>query len=391
MRDRLGIGIIGVGNIFGLHATAYQCLQELAERVAVADIDLGRAQSAKRRFGFQHAFQDYHDLLSRSDVDVVSICTPANVHAQVAIDAIHAGKHVLCEKPIAHTLSDADRIIKGSEEHPEVIVSCVYQNRADPACARTHYLISKGHVGRLVAADVQVLLRRPRSYYAAVPTRGTWKVDGGGVLVNQSVHHLDLLVHFLGRPVLVSAAMDTFLQPTEAEDTLVGWIKFESGALAAITCTVCCQKDEGYRIVLLGENAAFRISRGPEAQHASWEITSKSSAAMGSLRADALHMYPSSPSPGNLTLVRQKVMCKLRAKTWLPPRDWGHTPCIREFLEAVRRGGPAPVGPEEARLSLDLAVGLYQSALTNQPVSLPLDAGSPFYSGVNPSLLKLPV
>jgi UDP-N-acetyl-2-amino-2-deoxyglucuronate dehydrogenase len=391
MKDRLGIGIIGVGSIFRRHATAYQCLPELAERVAVADIDLGRAQSAKGKFGFQHAFQDYHDLLSRADVDAVSICTPPNRHAQIAIDAINAGKHVLCEKPLAHTLSDADRITQAAENHPGVVVSCVYQNRTDPPCARTQYLIGKDHVGKLLAANVQVFSQRPRSYYAAVPTRGTWKADGGGVLINQAVHQLDLLVYLLGRPVQVAAVMDTFLQPIEAEDTLAGWVKFENGAFATILCTVCAQKDEGYRLVLLGENAAFTIRKDPDAQHASWEITANSQAALTGLRRDALHRYPPDPSPGNLTLLRQKVLCKLRGKTWLPPRDWGHTPHIREFLEAVRRGGPAPVGPAQARLSLDLAVGLYQSATTRQPVSLPLDPGSPFYAGVDPAQLSVSV
>src|SRR5437899_9934278 len=114
----LGVGIIGAGAILKRHATAYRCLPELAKLIAVADIDEPRAGVAKREHGFLHAYTDYRALLDRKDIDVISICTPPASHASIVIDALEAGKHVLCEKPMALTLADADRMIQVADRYP---------------------------------------------------------------------------------------------------------------------------------------------------------------------------------------------------------------------------------------------------------------------------------
>ncbi len=221
MESVLGVGIIGAGVIMRRHATAYRCLPEFARLVAVADIDQARAIEAKREHGFQEGYTNYRDLLSREDIDLVSICTPPQSHTPIIIDALEAGKHVLCEKPMARTLEDADRTIPVADRHPRLALSFVYQYRSDPTHLRVRQLIQNKDLGRILMANVRVRAKRMPAYYAATPGRASWTTDGGGVLINQAIHQLDALIFFLGTPVEVSAAMETFLQPTESEDTLV--------------------------------------------------------------------------------------------------------------------------------------------------------------------------
>ena len=383
-----GVGIIGAGTISQSQAWAYRNLPNLAQLVAVADVDLERAESAKRRFGFKAAYQDHRDMLARDDIDVISVCTPANRHRPVVIDAIESGKHVICEKPIAHTLEEADNIIAAADRHPELMVSFVHQLRSDPAHQRTRRLIQQGLIGRVLTASVRIRSPRTSAYYAAVPGRGSWGTDGGGVLVNQAIHQLDALISFLGNPVQVSAVMDTFLQPMEAEDTFAGWIKFEGGAFATFDCTVCSH-DEGVNIDVLGENASIHIAGKSNMRPSSWQLQARSTAVGGALRAAGLKEFPPAPAdPGAWRMRAQKILSRLRRREWEPPRHWGHTPCIREFLEALESGGEAPIPPREARRSLELAVGAYESAFSNAAVSLPLDDRSPLYCGVDPEKVR---
>src|SRR5260370_145164 len=146
----LGVGVIGAGGIVRRHAVAYRCLPEFARLVAVADLDESRANAAKREHGFQETYTDYRDLLSRDDIAIVSICTPPHVHAPVVIDALNAGKHVLCEKPMARTLEEADQEIEAAERHPELKMSCVYQYRSDPTHRRGRQLIRHPTLGNVL-------------------------------------------------------------------------------------------------------------------------------------------------------------------------------------------------------------------------------------------------
>src|SRR5215467_12948391 len=129
---RLGIGIIGAGGIVRRHAVAYRCLPEIAKLVAVADIEAARASAAKREHGFTDTYTDYQELLRRDDIDVISICTPPHLHSRMVIDSLKAGKHVLCEKPMARTLEDADAEIEAAAHREHLKFSCVYQYRSDP-------------------------------------------------------------------------------------------------------------------------------------------------------------------------------------------------------------------------------------------------------------------
>jgi predicted dehydrogenase len=389
-RSVLGVGVIGAGGIVRRHAIAYRCLPEFAKLVAVADIDENRASAAKREHGFRETYTDYRDLLSRDDIDVVSICTPPRVHTPIVVDALNAGKHVLCEKPMARTLEEADQEIEAAERHPELKMSCVYQYRSDPTHQRVRQMIRDQSLGKILMATVRVRALRMPAYYAIAPGRGSLRIDGGGVLINQAIHQLDSLISFLGTPVEASAAMATFLQPTEGEDTLVGCIKFESGAIATLDCTVCAH-DDWFAIEVLGENAQTTVRGTTDRHYCAWTLESKSSAVQRALRASGLRDFPDLPTGPKLSRMRaQKVMCKLRGRKWLPSRHWGHTPHVRDFLNSIRTAGDPPVPPLEARRSLELVAGLYAAATTGETVRFPIDRNHRFYQEASFRMRDIP-
>ncbi len=380
-KQRLRIGLIGAGNILKRHATAYRALPQLATLSAVSDIDKRRAESARDRFGFKTAHTDYREMLGRDDVDVVDICTPASLHTSMVIDAIEAGKHVLCEKPMATTLGEADRIIAAADAHPKQTVGFVFQLRSEATHRRLRLMIEGGHMGRPLTGSVTVRIRKTPAYYKAAPGRGSWKMDGGGVLINQAIHQLDALISFLGDPVEVSAVADTFVQPTEGEDTLAGWVKFDSGAFVTIGCTVCAQSKH-FQIDVQGERAAMSLSGNPDANSFSWSIKATGGAARKTLQSTSQKLSPNPPDPGGLAMGVSKLMCKIKRKEWVPPVHWGHGPFLREFLTAINKGEPGPVPPREGRRSLELVTALYESARIRENVTLPLRNDCPIYEGV---------
>ncbi len=388
-RPVVGVGIIGTGVIARRHALAYRSLPELATLLAVADIDEQRAKGAQREHACRFAYTDYRELLAREDIQAVSICTPPQTHTAIVVDCARAGKHVLCEKPMAGTLEQADLAIEVAERLPHSHISYVFQYRSDPTHARIRHLVREGALGKIVLASARIRAKRTPAYYARVPGRGSWATDGGGVLINQAIHQLDTLISFLGTPDEVSAVMDTFLQPTEAEDTLAGWIKFECGAVASLECTTCAHEDS-FAIEVVGENAQTAVRGSIDRHFCTWSLESKSSAVERALRARGMRNFPDLPTGPKLSTMRaQKLLCKVRGSQWLPPRHWGHTPHVREFLTAITSDREVPVPPREARRSQELAVALYASAITGAPVRLPVDDRSPFYRGVSQDLCRV--
>ncbi len=382
-----GIGVIGAGQIVKRHAVAYQALPGLARLVAVADLDARRASEAKDRYGFAHGLTDHRELLQRDDVHCISVCTPPHVHARIVIDAIRAGKHVLCEKPMATTLADADAILRACDERPDVRVGFVFQMRLDAAHQRIRRLIEAGSLGRVFKASLSVAIRKTSDYYTHVPGRGTWAQDGGGVLINQAVHQLDSLLTFMGRPVEVAAAMDTFVHPIEAEDTFAGWVRFENGAIATIECC-SASLERKFALEVTGEHGSLRVGGNPDGHMFECQIKARGSAARNALKRQAARLAPMPKDPPKLVLRVQKTSAKIRHRDWLPPGHWEHIPIVRGFLESVRDGVEPPVSATEARRSLELATALYQAAIERRTVSLSKEWESPFYSGFDAGVVK---
>jgi predicted dehydrogenase len=331
-------GIIGCGRVAPRHA---QSIQQLSATtlVAVADIKAARAE----HFAHDYAatpYVDYHRLLDRPDIDAVSICVPSGLHTQVAIDAMHAGKHVLVEKPIAITLPDADRMIATAAATGRRL-GVVLQNRYNHPMQQVRELIDTGKLGRLYLGNACVRWFRPQSYYED-GWHGTWSMDGGA-LMNQSIHHIDALQWFLGPAQSVYAYTDTLAHRMEAEDVGVAVIRFASSALATVEGSTLTwpQNLEG-SVAIFGEHGSVKIGGTALNRIELWKVD-------GQLEQEAE------------LLTSQRVD---------PPSVYGysHREVLRDFAEAVLCGrDPDTPGPE-ARKSLALVLAIYESAHTGREV-----------------------
>lgn len=230
-RARIGIGIIGGGGISQSHVRGVTELRGRARLVGVADLSASRL----RRFSEQQyvplVWTDYHRLLDRPDIDVAIIGTPPSTHEQLVTDALEAGKAVLCEKPLAHTLAAADRIIDVAARYPGKLC-VIHQLRYDLQFERMRWLIENGWLGDLQAGRVERYSPPSTTYGAG--WWGRWNVSGGGVVITQFIHQLDLMMQLLGEPIAVTASMWTQSQAIESEDTFEAEVRFGNGAV--VTC-----------------------------------------------------------------------------------------------------------------------------------------------------------
>jgi len=323
----------------------------------------------RARVGFEDAIGDYHELLARDDIDVVSVCTPAASHAGIVLDAIRANKHVLCEKPMTTTTADAHAIASAASERPELCISCVFQHRDDPALQRARWLLERDALGQVLTVHLSARARRAAAYYT--DTRGRMETDGGGALMVQGIHLLDALIWLVGPVGSVSATMDTFMHAIDTEDTIGGWARLVTGAVATIDCTTCAQRDV-YRIDVLGETASLHLDYRPGWAR-TWSLRVKSPRwrSAWSMRWRAERSFPPETRfrAGHVaTLAARRLIGNDRIASHL-----GHGPHVRRFLEAIENGGPPPVPPAEAARSLEAVLAFYRSAHQGEPVQMSLN------------------
>ena len=228
-----GFGIIGCGMISSVHAEIINKLEN-ATLVGVTDHTKERAAAFAERFGTV-AFESTEALLADPRVEVVVICTPSGTHAELAVQALRAGCHVLVEKPLALTAEGIAAIRQAAEETGRV-VSVVFQQRYSPVFRAIHALIAEGKLGRLLLADLFMPYHRDPSYYESVAWRGTKAMDGGA-LFNQGVHGADMLLYLCGDVSAVTGATRTLVHNIEAEDTTVATLEFASGAIGTLRST----------------------------------------------------------------------------------------------------------------------------------------------------------
>jgi predicted dehydrogenase len=335
-------GLIGCGRVAPRHAQSMAQLHEV-RLAAVADIRVERGQ----RFADDYhaaAYTNYHDLLSRPDIDAVSICVPSGLHAQVAVDALQAGKHVLVEKPIALSLADADRMIRVAQERG-LHLGVVLQNRLNSPMQQVRCAIDEGRLGRLYLGNACVRWYRPQAYYED-DWHGTKAMDGGA-LMNQSIHHIDALQWFMGPVQSVQAYSATLAHRMEAEDVGVAVLRFADGALGTVEGSTLTwpQNLEG-SVALFGERGSVEVGGTALNRITLWKVE-------GQLEQEA------------------EILTSQRVD---PPSVYGysHREVLRDFAQAVLEDRPPGTPGEEARKSLELVLAIYQAAQTGREVKLPL-------------------
>jgi UDP-N-acetyl-2-amino-2-deoxyglucuronate dehydrogenase len=342
------VALVGAGVIGAHHGLVISQLTDRLELVAVADIEIERARRlAAERGGAP--FASLTDALAAVDADIVVVCTPTGRHGEVAIEALDAGKHVIVEKPAEITVAKTDEIIE-AQQKAGTLVTVISQHRFDPATETTLGAIERGELGRLTSGIASIDWWRGQSYYDSGDWRGTWELDGGGALMNQGVHTVDLLVAAMGRPVEVFAYAGTLAhERIEVEDVAVGVVRFDSGALGVLHATTAAYPGLSARLQVHGDRGSAVIDNDQLAFFATADPDeSPQDRKMGT---NSVRAVPTAGSnPGQLSDA--------------------HRLQYLNFLGALDGTDTLRVDLETNRLSIGVITGVYESARTGRPVRL---------------------
>lgn len=348
--ETIRVGIIGCGKIAINHVKALQALPGVIV-AAVVDTDGARARAFAREYGIEYAFDDV-DAAMKSGLDAVTVCTPHPVHESGVLAAASHGLHVLCEKPIAATLDEADRMVAATEA-AGVKFGVLFQRRFWPQASRIRAAIDSGALGAPIVGSCTVRFRRDEEYYSE-PWRGRWDTEGGGVLINQAIHHIDLLQWFMGEAVSVTGRIATLRHGAfiEVEDTAVATVEFESGALATIQASSTFDPGLGAQ-VLVSDAAGNTVSvvEFPEGTGLTdiWTLNGEE------------EFTPLYEVGGTFDIPLADI------HSGLVPI---HALQIADFIDAVRNDREPTVTGREARKAFAIVMAIYESSRSGLPVRL---------------------
>jgi predicted dehydrogenase len=357
MGDRIGIGLIGAGGISHSHllAARSRANRDRAQVVAIADVDETRAKQQAQTYEIEKTYTDYHEMLADADVRAVCICTPPFLHVEQSVAALRAGKHVLCEKPVAPTLAGIDAIAEAQRESGAVFEG-VFQHRVGQGARQVKALIDAGRFGRLRFGLSETLWQRDQAYYD-VWWRGTWEQEAGGVTMGHGIHSIDMLLWLMGDPVSVIAEAATVKLAIGVEDTSLASVRFANGAIGQIVVTVNAQ-DNRSRLEIFGDELQAVSSESP---------------------------YDPTREPFRLTSLTPDVASAAAAEAArLVPDDTKHlhVPMLTDFLDAIEQRRDPLVAPNECRRSMELITGMYKSVMTGERVTFPIAKDDPWYSSI---------
>ena len=296
-------------------------------------------------------------MLARDDVDLVSVCTPPFEHSRNTVDALQAGKHVICEKPMAGSLEECDAMI-GAARYGNRLLSVVFQRRYSRESLMARALVAEGKLGRIVFGKMDALWWRGPHYYD-LWWRGTWEKECGGATINHAVHLFDTYLWLIGQtPESVYADMGTFTHDIEVEDLSVALVRFAGGAIGELTSTVSMHQNLD-RIEISGTEAGVSLP---------WAVSAMTERGRGMGAPDQ---------------DRSREL-RLWAEEQVPEPDYaGHAAQFRDVLDAIRNGGEPMVTGAEGRRSIELISAVYKSALTRERVGLPITKEDPYYRKVS--------
>jgi predicted dehydrogenase len=341
--DSFKVGIVGAGVIGQVHARALEGVDN-ASVLAVAEPreEAGRALAEKH--GAQwHA--SYTEMLANPAIDLVILGTPSGLHPEQTILAAQAGKHVITEKPMSITHDGATRMIEAIDQ-AGVKLAVIFQNRLSRDVYRVKRAIEAGLIGTPVIGSASVYWHRSQDYYDANGGwRGTWALDGGGVLINQSIHTIDLLQWLLGGVASVQAHIATLNHQIEAEDAASASVRFHSGAVGSILVTTAAGKDNPPRVEIIGTEGRVTLENNV-----------------------VTHYDGASELSDDLLSAEDRDT----VKDWKPVEAFGdaHRRQLRLIFDALAAGNEPPVPGREARKAVDVILGIYESARTGKRIDI---------------------
>jgi UDP-N-acetyl-2-amino-2-deoxyglucuronate dehydrogenase len=352
MTEPLRFGLVGCGVIGPVHAEALASLPD-AQIVAVADLDMERARKLTAHYGGT-PYPDLQSMLQRAVLDVVIVCTPSGLHGEHACQIMRAGRHVIVEKPMEIRREALDEMLRVRQE-TGMKLAVISQHRFDPASQQVRQLVDEHAFGRLVMGNALVPWWRSQAYYDSGAWRGTWKLDGGGVLMNQSIHSIDLLQWLMGPVKSVMAYTDTLVHRMETEDVAVAALRFASGALGIIAATTGAYPGVTTRIEIFGnqgsaiiendELAFLHLARDEKEAAGDYGVSMKRKQAQASVSSGA------SANPAAL-------MARSHARQ------------IADMIRAIREDGTPLVDGYAGRQPVEIILSIYESARAGREVTL---------------------
>jgi predicted dehydrogenase len=351
MGDALKVGLVGCG-IGRQHLDAYRSLPELFEVAALCDVDLAKARALASERGIRRVVGDLAALCEMDELDVIDLCTPPYLHVTQTLQVLAAGKHVICEKPLAGSLEDADRVIV-AEQGSGWRVMPIFQYRFGRGIQKLRLLVGRGIAGRAYMTTVETAWRRRAAYYA-VPWRSRWATELGGPVVNLAIHAHDLVYYVLGPARTVSAHLTTLVNPVETEDCAAIWLEMADGSICTLAVTT---------------GSSHEISRH---RFCFANLSAESHTAP----------YRNTDDPWTFTGDTPEVEARIRETlTAFQPEPEGFAGQLARCHRALQSGEELPVTLADARASIELITAIYHSSRTRAPVRLPLDSTHPLYRG----------
>lgn len=262
-------GIIGCGMIANFHAKALRSV-EGAQLRGVWDVRPDSAAAFAQKWGVR-AYDALESLLSDPEVDAVCVCAPSGLHAELTLAALRHGKHVAVEKPMCLRPEEAQSI-RETAEACHALVCVISQLRFSPAVEAVRQAVKEGALGRIVSCSLAMKYYRPPSYYAQSAWRGTWKMDGGGALMNQGIHGVDLMQYLTGGVTAVTALCRTQTRPMEAEDSAVAVVEFACGAVGTLEASTTCFPGYPRRLEICGDQGSVVLT---EDRVERWDLASR--------------------------------------------------------------------------------------------------------------------
>ncbi len=342
MKEKIGYAVVGLG--IGRAHIGGVLSSERGRLAAVCDIDGAKLEKFKIEHPGVPTYSDFGALLRDPDVEVISICVPSGLHAALAVQALEAGKHVLVEKPIDITPAQAYKIEEARLRTGKK-VGVIHQNRFNACMEPLREALDTGRLGRLILGTFAVKWYRDQKYYDAGGWRGTWEMDGGGSLMNQAVHTVDIMQWLMGEVDTVTSQTGIYNHNIDTEDLTASIIKFKSGAVATFVSTTCAYPGIATDIQLYGTGGSIEID-GDSLKL--WKLCDGDSFE----EEEMLQKYGegnNSPS-ADPTTVR------------------GHAYQVHDMIDAVYYDREPLISPREAIKSVAIVNAVYESARTGQPV-----------------------
>ena len=351
MSETVGLGIIGAGMISEFHAVALRSVTG-AKLSAIYARDAAKGADFAARHGCA-TYSDFGAFLAHPGLSAVSVCTPSGAHLEHSLEAMVAGKHVICEKPLEVTPDRVDQMIAAAAKN-RVLLSGIFQRRFNPSTAVLKEAIEAGRFGRIALAEASIKWWRTQEYYDSGKWRGTWALDGGGALMNQGIHTIDLLLHLMGPVKRVSASVGLIAhERIEVEDSAVAILDFANGAKGVVQATTACWSRKGHpaEIQICGDQGSV-IMTDDKFRH--WEFRDET---------------PSDDSIRQRFGLNSAAAGAGAADPKAIDASW-HARNLQDFCDAIRLGQPLRVNGQEGRRSVELIDAIYRSAKSGNSVEL---------------------